>query len=160
MTDSTSSTGEATPEPVATDSVVVGHDGSAAAHHALTTALDLAEKLKAPVAIVRAWSMATAPRTPNWTPGYVPSIDQGQQAVHDALVADVRHIVNRFPDVKVTYQAVNGGPAHSLIALSAAARMLVVGSRGLGGLAHVMLGSVSEEVVKKARCPVLVTKEP
>jgi nucleotide-binding universal stress UspA family protein len=160
MTEQSPWTDEAALQPVATGTIVVGHDGSAAAQQALATALDLAGQLRAPVAIVRAWSFATAPRPPDWAFGYVPSSDQLQEAVHGDLISDVHHLVERFPDVQITYRAVHGGPAHSLIAMSVSARMLVVGSRGLGGVAQLMLGSVSDEVIKKACCPVLVVKQP
>jgi nucleotide-binding universal stress UspA family protein len=148
---------EATIPSISADTIVVGHDGSSAAHHALTTALDLADQLRAPVLIVRAWSFATAPRPQDWTFGYVSSSDDVQQAVQDALMSDVQHVVERFDRVQVAYRAIHAGPARSLIELSATARMVVVGSRGLGGVAQVILGSVSDEVINNARCPVLVT---
>lgn len=59
----------------------------------------------------------------------------------------------------VSYRAVHGGPARSLIRLSASAWMLVVGSRGLGGIKQIMFGSVSDDVVRNAQCPVLVTRD-
>ena len=49
-------------EPGPRTGIVVGHDGSADANHALTVALDLAAGLKVPVTIVRAWTIDTAPR--------------------------------------------------------------------------------------------------
>ena len=48
------------------NSIVVGHDGSEDADQALATALELADKLHLPVVVVRAWSLATAPRPPDW----------------------------------------------------------------------------------------------
>lgn len=142
------------------DRLVVGHDGSAGADAALMTALGLAESLHSPIEVVRAWSVATAPRPADWTFGYVSSSDELQRAVLDALVTDVAGIVSGHPDVAVSYLAVHGDAAASLIDLSDAARMVVVGSRGLGGVAEMLLGSVSDEVVRRARCPVLVTKQP
>lgn len=142
------------------DRLVVGHDGSASADMALTTALELAETLGSPVEVVRAWSMATAPRPANWTFGYVSSVEELQRAVQDALVADVADIVVRHDAVAVSYLAMHGDAAASLIELSGTARMVVIGSRGLGGVAELLLGSVSDEVVRRARCPVLVSKQP
>jgi len=147
-------------EPASPGRMIAGHDGSACAQYALATALELADQLHTPVVIVRAWSIATAPRPPDWTFGYVPSVQELEQAVLDSLAADVRPLLERFPDVEISYQAAHGGPAKRLIEVSVSARMLVVGSRGLGALAEMMLGSVSDEVVRRARCPVLVTKEP
>ncbi len=141
-------------------SLVVGHDRSAGADTALQLALQLASELRAPVVIIRAWSMVTAPRPANWAFGYVPSEDELAEAVHDELVADTRAHVARFPGVEVTYRASHRGPAPALIVASHQARILVVGSRGLGGFSELVLGSVSDQVVRYAACPVLVARDP
>lgn len=144
--------------PVSDESVVVGHDGSVDADVALLTALELADQLQAPVVLVRAWSIATAPRPADWTFGYVSSSDELQKAVLDELVTGTEGCISRFPDVAISYLALQGNPTRSLIELSRTARMLVVGSRGIGGFAEMVLGSVSEQSVRSARCPVLVVK--
>lgn len=140
------------------DTVLVGHDGSAGAAVALETAFELAQRLHAPVALVRSWSITTAPRPADWTFGYVSSAAEMQQAVLDALVADSEDCRRRFPDVAVSHFALSGAPSQGLIQLSQQARMLVVGSRGMGGFAELVLGSVSDQCVRYAHCPVLVVK--
>ena len=137
-------------------SIVVGHDGSDGADHALAQALGLAEQLNLPVFVVRAWSVATAARPSSWEVGYVPSFSEYSAAVHDELVQDTRAIVGDYYTVHVRFHAVHAGAAKTLIALSQDARMLVVGSRGRGALAGMLLGSVSEKCVRHAACPVLV----
>jgi len=144
----------------ASTSLVVGYDGSAGADQALKVALQLASDLGAPVTIVRAWSIMTAPRPAGWTFGYVPSVDELAGAVRAELVKQARGHVARFPDVKVTYREYGAGPAKSLIKASRDARMLVVGTRGLGGFSERVLGSVSDQCVRHAHCPVLVTRLP
>lgn len=144
--------------PVPRESIVLGHDGSADAQDALATTLELAGQLNAPVVVVRAWLIDTAPRPASWEFGYVSTFDDYAVAVHDQLVADTAAVVDAHPDVLVQYRAVHGGAAKSLIALSAEARLLVVGSRGRGGLVGMLLGSVSEQCVRHAACPVLVTR--
>lgn len=139
-------------------SLVVGHDGSVGARNALTIALQLATELEAPVTIVRAWSIATAPRPKSWKFGYVCSNDELAEAVEEALVADTRDLLSRFAGVAVTYRVFHAAPAESLIKSSQTARMLVVGSRGRGGFGQLALGSVSEQCVRHAACPVLVTR--
>ena len=139
-------------------SLVVGHDGSGSASTALETALQLASELKAPVTVVRAWSMVTAPRPEGWAFGTVPSVDELGAAVKAELEADTRAVVRRFPGVKVTFRAYHAGPARALITASQDARMLVVGSRGVGGLREMVLGSVSDQCVRYAACPVLVVR--
>jgi len=145
-------------EPAPATSLVVGHDRSAGADAALELALQLASELKAPAVILRAWSMVTAPRPANWAFGYVPSEDELAEAVHDELVADTRARTARFPDVDLAFRVDHRGPARALIGASREARMLVVGSRGLGGFGELVLGSVSDQCVRYAACPVLVAR--
>jgi nucleotide-binding universal stress UspA family protein len=144
--------------PADRGSIVIGHDGSPGAERALEEALVLAEELKAPVVVVRAWSLATAPRPAGWEFGYVPPFEEYAEEVRLSLVGDTRAHVETFPEVPVEYRVVHEGPAKSLVEISKDARMLVVGARGLGGLAGMLLGSVSEQCVRHATCPVLVTK--
>jgi nucleotide-binding universal stress UspA family protein len=145
-------------EPVPAGSLVVGHDGSDGADYALAQALELAERLRAPLVIVRAWSIASAPRPSTWEFGYVSSFDEYSSAVHEELVTDAGRVVEKHPTVSVDYRAVHADPATALIDLSRDARMLVVGSRGLGGFRGLVLGSVSERCVRHADCPVLVAR--
>ena len=153
-----SDTVEAMDDVIPENAVVVGHDGSADSDEALVSALELADQLNAPVVVVRAWTISTAPRPADWKFGYVSSSDDLQKAVYDELVGDVRDCVERFPNVKVSYLAKQGSAAGTLTELSRTARILVVGSRGLGGFAEMVLGSVSDQVVRHAHCSVLVTK--
>ena len=140
-------------------SIVVGHDGSPGADRALTEALFLARALDAPVVVVRAWSLATAPRPADWEFGYVPGFEEYAEAVRLALLSDTGPCLESFPDVSVEYRVVHAGPAESLVAISHDARLLVVGARGLGGLAGMLLGSVSDQCVRHAACPVLVARQ-
>ncbi len=148
------------PVPVSSNSIVVGHDGSDHADHALATALELADQLHAPVVIVRAWSIDSAPRPPDWEFGYVSSFKEYSAAVRDELVKDARTKVDDFPAVSVDFRAVHSGAAKALIDLSRDARMLVVGSRGRGGFSELLLGSVGDKCVRLAACPVLVVRPP
>ena len=143
-------------EPGPSTGIVVGHDGSADADQALRVALDLAADLSVPVTIVRAWSIDTAPRPANWEFGYVSSFSDYADAVTARLTADTHAAVAGHPDLTVEYRVALGGPAKALIEVSRGSRMLVVGSRGRGGLAGMLLGSVSEQCVRHADCPVLV----
>lgn len=156
----TAETEPAAPAPtLGSASIVVGHDGSPGADEALVEALALAHSLDAPVVVVRAWSIATAPRPADWAFGYVASFDEYAEAVRLELMDDARSSVKDFPEVPVEYRAVHAGAAQSLVEISQGARMLVVGARGRGGLAGMLLGSVSDQCVRHAACPVLVTRQ-
>lgn len=146
------------PEPASSDSIVVGHDGSKGAGHAFTMAMELAAQLSAPVVVVRSWSILTAPRPAEWEYGYVSSFAEYTAAVREEMMLSLKDTVKKFDTVRVTYEPVHAPPAKSLIDVSRNARMLVVGTRGHGGLAGMLLGSVSEQCVRHAACPVLVVR--
>ncbi len=62
-------------------------------------------------------------------------------------------------DLTVEWRCVPGNPAEILIEESRLARILVVGSRGLGGFMGLVMGSVSSQCVHHSHCPVLVVRE-
>ena len=78
--------------------------------------------------------------------------------VREAVAAELREAVARYADgvVPVKGQLLVGAPAKQLIAESLDLDLLVMGSRGFGGLRRALLGSVSGQVVLDAACPVLV----
>jgi nucleotide-binding universal stress UspA family protein len=63
-----------------------------------------------------------------------------------------------YPDVEVVRRLVRGRVRHSLIEASADAGLVVVGARGRGGFAGLLLGSVSQAVLHHAECPVAVVR--
>ena len=79
------------------------------------------------------------------------------QKVQDDGVEPVRRA---HPSVKVRSRIVEGHPAPVLVEASQGAELLVVGSRGHGEFAGMLLGSVSEHCVTNAHCPVLVLRAP
>lgn len=144
-------------EPAPT-TIVVGHDGSRSSAEAIEFALGLAEKLGVGVVAIRAWTVDTAPHGTLVDHGYVSSFEEVSQKVRDRLVEATREQAAKHPAVDVTYRGVLGNPATVLMTASAGALMLVIGSRGRGGFSSLLLGSVSEQCVRHASCPVLVVR--
>jgi nucleotide-binding universal stress UspA family protein len=133
--------------------VVVGVDGSDAALAAARVALDEARRRSAPLLIVNVvrWPYDGLTTPP---PGIdLPALltESGQAVVERALAV--------LPDsagVDVSTSVVNGHPVEVLRTASENARLLVLGSRGVGGVAGLLLGSTASRVVPHAGCPVIV----
>jgi nucleotide-binding universal stress UspA family protein len=138
--------------------VVVGHDGSGCAQEALSWAADLAERARWPLHVVRAWRIATAPQPPTWEPGFVPPMADYEQAVLTDLQADVAALLGAERARAVTCHVVHAPPVRALIEAAQGADVLVVGARGRGGFAGLLLGSVSDQVTHHAPCPVTVVR--
>ena len=64
----------------------------------------------------------------------------------------------KYPDVDVRVETAEGPAAHELVEASRTAGLLVVGTRGHGGLAGMLLGSVSHAVLRHAFCPVAIAR--
>jgi nucleotide-binding universal stress UspA family protein len=63
---------------------------------------------------------------------------------------------DRFPDVEVRRQVVHGHIRKTIIEATAGAQLVVVGARGRGGFAGLLLGSVSQSVLHHAGCPTVI----
>jgi nucleotide-binding universal stress UspA family protein len=137
-------------------SIVVGHDGSVHADDALAQAFELAAALRTPLVVVRTWSIDTAPHGALFHDGYAAPFAEVNDRVRKVLIDETRAIRDRYPDVETEYRGVFGQPAKILLEIARNARMLIVGSRGRGGFTSLLLGSVSEQCVRHASCPVLV----
>jgi nucleotide-binding universal stress UspA family protein len=150
--------GEVSTRAVPEGGVVVGHDGSGCAQEALQWAAGLAERAHWPLHVVRAWRIATAPQPPTWEAGFVPPITDYEQAVQADLEADVAALLGAERASTVSCHVVHAPPVRALIEAAQAADLLVVGARGRGGFAGLLLGSVSDQVTHHAPCPVTVVR--
>lgn len=137
--------------------ILVGHDGSDCAQHALRWAGELARRADMDLHVVRAWSMTSAPRPASWSPGYVPPMEDWSAAVLEELGKHVG-AASLDPAVRVACHAVHRSPAKALVETAAGADLLVVGARGRGGFGGLLLGSVSDQCVHHAPCPVTVIR--
>ena len=132
--------------------IVIGVDGSPSSVQALRWALEQARITGAPVRAVCAWNL---PASPTYLAveediGYW---EEGARTVLDGAIKDVTGDAETLP---VQREVVCGHPAKVLVDASTDAGLLVVGSRGHGGFAGLLLGSVSQHVVAHASCPVVV----
>lgn len=141
---------------MATAPIIVGVDGSEGSQRALAWALEEARRLQAPVRVVHAW----------WTPpeyaeGELDSTDEeddaARQEAAERMVADLlEEMADVARGLDVDIEVVNDHPATTLIDRSEWADRIVLGTRGVGGFKALMLGSVTQQVVPYADCPVVV----
>jgi nucleotide-binding universal stress UspA family protein len=89
-------------------------------------------------------------------PGYAFFQENAEKIAADA----VSSTLNPASDVPVRARVTEGRAAQVLLDASAGASLLVVGSRGHGGFAEALLGSVSQHCVQHAPCPVVVVRGP
>ncbi|MGW1059811.1 universal stress protein [Micromonospora rubida] len=130
--------------------VVVGVDGSPTSLLALGFAVERAAQRDVPLHVVRAWEPAA---------GGGPAPDGAVATERAALEEPLAGWRETFPEVEVTVDVVTGRPARALVEASRDAQLVVVGTRGRGGLRGMLLGSVGQQLIQHAHCPVAVVRE-
>lgn len=134
--------------------LLVGVDGSAGSVIALRRAAAMAAAMGGTVRVVTCWAFPVLVAAEQPLPGDL--LEQGaQQAQEEALAAAFGE--HRPPGIETA--VVQGGAARVLIDESAEADLVVVGSRGHGGFAGLLLGSVSTACAEHAHCDVLVVRD-
>jgi nucleotide-binding universal stress UspA family protein len=135
--------------------IVVGIDGSKASSQALEHACRRAERTGETVTAIHAWH-EHAPSTDVWSsePRVVDSLPHRQVLLAES-VAGVR---TDHPDIVLEQEVVPVAPVRCLVDASRSASLLVVGSHGLGFFRGLLLGSVSQGVLHRAECPVVVVR--
>lgn len=136
--------------------IVVGVDGSTSSRVALTWAIDEARRRKATVEVLIAWHYPTGSPMYAGVGFDVGELEVAAKATLDGVMKDV--------DVKglhapVKELVVAGAAAPALIDAAKGADLLVVGSRGHGGFAGLLLGSVSAQLAHHAPCPLVIVPE-
>jgi nucleotide-binding universal stress UspA family protein len=137
--------------------VVVGIDGSNHSVAAAERAFWIAELRRTPLVAITTWNVevvdglvVTTPGTEAWN-----EIEARYRAVADRVVDPLRE---KHPDVECTVEVVRGGPAKVLAERSAEAGLVVMGTRGRGGFAGMLLGSQSHKVLETATSPVMLVR--
>lgn len=140
--------------------VVVGVDGSETSRHALRWAAAEAEARDAELHVVHAWDVGSVGAGVGLTPGRrATTAPESQREVAEKLLADVvSEELGATPPGKIRNSLGRGGAAGVLLEAAKGASLLVVGSRGLGGFAGLLLGSVSTKMANHAPCPVVIVR--
>ena len=148
--------------------VLLATDGSEEAELAARTAADLAQKTSSELHMIYVFGIA-----PAGTPVYLEATDlQGEaleeeaeeqiseQRAREVLDAEVGKVRSAGGTV-IEAHLIEGRTAPQIVALAEqiGAGLIVMGSRGHGGIRRALMGSVSDAVVRHAHCPVLVVRE-
>ncbi|TCO61952.1 universal stress protein [Actinocrispum wychmicini] len=137
--------------------IVVGVDGSPASEGAIAFAFDEASRRDVPLVAVHTWSdpvtasaFAMAPFAVDW---YEVRTEEEQ-----LLAERVAGWQEKYPNVRVQRVVTHDHPARTLIDQARNAQLVVVGSRGRGPVAGMLLGSTSQALLHHAPCPVAVVR--
>jgi nucleotide-binding universal stress UspA family protein len=142
--------------------ILVPTDFSKHSHNALTYAAAFAEKFGAELFLLHVVQDLALfiPEAVSVAPPVTPPIEQMTAAVHEALQRVVRE--ERLDRFTIHCEVREGTPFYEIIqfARDSAIDLIIMGTHGHTGLVHVLLGSVTEKVVRKAPCPVLTVRDP
>jgi nucleotide-binding universal stress UspA family protein len=149
--------------------ILVPIDGSEHADKALNLALDLGEKYKAEIRILNVIPPFNVPVTPypmtavvtaippKWAKNYY---KEAKSHSEEMLMEAQKRAYETAKGLKITAKLGDGRPANVIVAEAEEGQfdLIVMGSRGLGGLEELLLGSVSHQVVNESKVPVLIVK--
>lgn len=146
-------------EQVPPGSIVVGIDGSSLSDAALSWAVEQASLEQRALTVVHSLEpTAVVPGSTYATTGidYGRLLDAARDAARALVTTTVTRVSAERPELTVHHVLTYADPRRALLTLSGTAAMVVVGSRGRGPVASLLLGSVSVSVSKHAACPVVV----
>lgn len=139
--------------------VLVGVDDSASSRAAVKLAFEAAETRGVPVVALFAFPYGSADVTWHSDPSRQnPYSEAHKQQLAGEILDLMSEQIAADPEVQVEVQVEWGRPQDLLVEASKDAGLLVVGSRGRGGFAGLLLGSTSKHVIRAAHCPVIVTR--
>ena len=124
--------------------VVIGLNGSASATPGLGLGFAQAAARGCGLVAARAYTSLTPPHDPVW--------------LRAELIRAITPWHGRYPQVPVEYVLFHGPSGDFLTNLSHRAQLVVVGSRGSGGFTGLLLGSISQQLIHNADCPVLIAR--
>lgn len=140
-----------------TGPVIVGVDGAPASSSAVEYAFQEASWRIAELVAVHTWTGPVSTGAGDMLP-LVYDVDAVAQDEERLLSEAISGYRTQFPDVVVRSVIEHHRAARTLISYSHNAQLVVVGSRGRGGFAGLLLGSVSQQVMHHSHCPVLIAR--
>ena len=138
--------------------IIVGIDGSPASESAIAFAFDAAALRGAPLIAVHAW---TDPALDGPVPARSAASVEPQPIAESEgvlLAEQLAGWAGKYPDVPVQQVVAHDRPAPALLKYAGTAQLIVVGTRGHGTLASMLLGSTSHALINRAECPVVVAR--
>jgi nucleotide-binding universal stress UspA family protein len=140
--------------------IVVGVDQSAGAKAALRFALEEARLRRVTLRVVHAWQFGYIGATglEGWLPAAGGDLEDFRRGAEAALNETLRDAAIDTNGLTIERRVEQGAAAEVLIEESQDAELLVVGSRGHGGFAQLLLGSVSQQCAQHAFCPVVIVR--
>ena len=144
---------------MASERIVVGVDGSHPSERALRWAIEEARVRGASLEVVHAWQFPSVGLIP-YGGATMPTItfDELEKSADELVREMVYEVMGDALNPPVTTSTSMGHPAHVLLEAAEGADLLVVGCRGHGGFAGMLLGSISANVAHHAHCPVVVVR--
>jgi nucleotide-binding universal stress UspA family protein len=149
--------GHKPPHPGPSCRVIVGIDASPHSARALAEAADIAARTDAPLHVVAVAEAGTVGPLPYSDPRMKGRHDREARSRARDWLREAKAILSvTQPALSIEYEVLSGSPGHALADLGFNAGLIVVGSRGRGGFAGLLLGSVSHTAIHEALCPVMV----
>lgn len=145
--------------------ILVAIDGSNHAQHALSVAINIATKYESHIqllSVVHPNTFVSSPYPP--TSSTIQLMEQAWEAQrqhqHMILSSAFEELRQQHPQLECSMTINAGRPADLIVqtAIEDQVDLIVMGSRGLGGIKQLFLGSVSDRVADEAHCPVLIVK--
>jgi nucleotide-binding universal stress UspA family protein len=151
--------------------VLVPLDGSEHSSRALETAIQIAKKFDAKITLIHVYSVAATPvimpepatLTPSGVPIMTPAevtklVEAAREVGREILTAGKQKVESESIEVETILE--EGNTVREIVKFAKEAKfdLIIMGVRGIGRLRELLVGSVSEGVIKQAPCPVLVVK--
>lgn len=135
--------------------IVVGIDGSPASLKAVLWAAHEAKLRNSEIEILHSWSMPFVVDPMAMMPMMFP-VEEMVTSANKIVAAATEIVAGIDPKIRVVTRVERGAASEHLITAGKLADLLVVGSRGHGGFAGLLLGSVAQQVANHAPCPVVI----